>query len=128
MKYVFVIKPSGERITSYVVGIHGIDVDSLQKEAEIRYPDALIFQGEDDMQSEFLSGKWFKDNRFFIPETKIETKAEIIENTKSEYEPRFQKLRDAIMQRALMGGSYTDIQLQYKKLMAEMAMKIKEGK
>lgn len=124
MQYVFITKPTGERITSYVVGIHGSSVDELKKKAATEYPEATIYQGGEDMQNEFTSGKWYDGDHFFIP-NESKNKSDEIDAIKAEYEPRFQRLKDAILQRALIGAAYTDIQAQYKKLTAEMATAIK---
>lgn len=124
MEYVFIVKPTGERITSYVVGIHGSSVDELKKKAATEYPEATIYQGGDDMQNEFTAGKWYDGDRFFIP-NESKNKSDEIDAIKAEYEPRFQRLKDAILQRALIGAAYTDIQAQYKKLTTEMAIAIK---
>ncbi len=124
MQYVFIVKPTGERITSYVVGIHGSSVDELKKKAAADYPEATIYQGGEDMQNEFTSGKWYDGDHFFIP-NESKNKSDEIDAIKAEYEPRFQRLKDAILQRALIGAAYTDIQAQYKKLTAEMATAIK---
>lgn len=124
MEYVFIVKPTGERITSYVVGIHGSSIDELKKKAATEYPEANVYQGGDDMQNEFTSGKWYDGDHFFIP-NESKNKSDEIDAIKAEYEPRFQRLKDAILQRALIGAAYTDIQAQYKKLTAEMATAIK---
>ncbi len=124
MEYVFIVKPTGERITSYVVGIHGSTIDELKKKAATEYPEATIYQGGDDMQNEFTAGKWYDGDRFFVPD-ESRNKIDEIAAIKAEYEPRFQRLKDAILQRALIGAAYTDIQAQYKKLTAEMAVAIK---
>lgn len=124
MQYVFITKPTGERITSYVVGIHGSSIDELKKKAATEYPEANVYQGGDDMQNEFTSGKWYDGDHFFIP-NESKNKSDEIDAIKAEYEPRFQRLKDAILQRALIGAAYTDIQAQYKKLTAEMATAIK---
>ena len=76
------------------------------------------------MQNEFTAGKWYAGDRFFIPD-ESRNKSDGIAAIKAEYEPRFQRLKDAILQRALIGAAYTDIQAQYKKLTAEMAVAIK---
>lgn len=124
MEYVFIVKPTGERITSYVVGIHGSNVEELKTKAATEYPEANVYQGGDDMQNEFTSGKWYTGDHFFIP-NESKNKSDEIDAIKAEYEPRFQRLKDAILQRALIGAAYTDIQAQYKKLTAEMATAIK---
>lgn len=124
MEYVFIVKPTGERITSYVVGIHGSNVEELKTKAAAEYPEANVYQGCDDMQNEFTSGKWYDGDRFFVP-NESRNKSDEIAAIKAEYEPRFQRLKDAILQRALIGVAYTDIQAQYKKLTAEMATAIK---
>ena len=124
MQYVFITKPTGERITSYIVGVHGSTVDELKAKAATEYPEATIYQGGEDMQNEFTSGKWYDGDHFFIP-NESKNKSDEIDAIKAEYEPRFQRLKDAILQRALIGAAYTDIQAQYKKLTAEMATAIK---
>ena len=124
MQYVFIVKPTGERITSYIVGVHGSTVDELKAKAATEYPEATTYQGGDDMQNEFTSGKWYTGDHFFIPD-ESRNKSDEIAAIKAEYEPRFQRLKDAILQRALIGAAYTDIQAQYKKLTAEMATAIK---
>lgn len=124
MQYVFIVKPTGERITSYIVGVHGSTVDELKAKAATEYPEATTYQGGEDMQNEFTSGKWYTGDHFIIP-NESRNKSDEITAIKAEYEPRFQRLKDAILQRALIGAAYTDIQAQYKKLTAEMATAIK---
>lgn len=124
MEYVFIVKPTGERITSYVVGIHGSTVDELKTKAAAEYPEANVYHGGEDMQNEFTSGKWYTGDHFFVPD-ESRNKSDEIAAIKAEYEPRFQRLKDAILQRALIGAAYTDIQAQYKKLTVEMATAIK---
>lgn len=127
-KYIHVIDENGRRITSVIVVS---DENTCIKQVKIDYPGAAEYlSGDDNMLGAFLSGKIYKDGQFIDnPLTeRTPTRAEMVGKIKKEYEPRFQRLKDAILQRALIGASYTDIQDQYKKLTAEMAMKIKEGK
>ena len=128
--YVFIVNADGVRQTSYLVGIHGDSYEEIETKAKKDYPDCKMYRGGQDMQDEFLAGKAFDGKKFFVPDApaSTRTKAEEIEIIEAEYEPRFQRLRDAIMQRTLIGGTYADIQAQYKKLTAEMAIKIKAVK
>lgn len=48
MQYVFITKLTGERITSYVVGIHGSSIDELKKKAAADYPEANVYHGGDE--------------------------------------------------------------------------------
>lgn len=128
--YVFVVDDTDLRQTSYLIGVHGASYEEIETKVKKDYPDCKMYRGGQDMQDEFLAGKAFNGKKFFVLDAPAptRTKAEEIEIIKAEYEPRFQRLRDAVMQRALIGGTYADIQAQYKKLTAEMATKIKAVK
>lgn len=124
-KYIHVIDENGCLFTSTLVLRD--EAESLEI-AKKEYPDMDQFiPGDDNTLNEFLSGKIYKDGQFLErPLVDIkQTKTEEIATIKAEYEPRFQRLKDAILQRALIGAAYTDIQAQYKKLTAEMATAIK---
>lgn len=124
-KYIHVIDENGCLFTSTLVLRD--EAESLET-AKKEYPDmAQFIPGDDNTLDEFLSGKIYKDGQL-AERPRVEltrTKTDEIAAIKAEYEPRFQRLKDAILQRALIGATYTDIQAQYKKLTAEMATTIK---
>lgn len=124
-KYIHVIDENGCLFTSTLVLRN--EAESLET-AKKEYPDmAQFIPGDDNTLNEFLTGKIYKDGQF-AERPRVEltrTKTDEIAAIKAEYEPRFQRLKDAILQRALIGAAYTDIQEQYKKLTAEMATAIK---
>lgn len=124
-KYIHVIDENGCLFTSTLVLRN--EAESLET-AKKEYPDmAQFIPGDDNTLNEFLTGKIYKDGQF-TERPRVEltrTKTDEIAAIKAEYEPRFQRLKDAILQRALIGAAYTDIQEQYKKLTAEMATAIK---
>ena len=124
-KYIHVIDENGCLFTSTLVLRN--EAESLET-AKKEYPDmAQFIPGDDNTLNEFLNGKIYKDGQFAErpPIELTRTKVDEIAAIKAEYEPRFQRLKDAILQRALIGAAYTDIQAQYKKLTAEMATAIK---
>lgn len=124
-KYIHVIDNDGCLHTSVLV--QGDESASFAAAKE-DYPDmAQFIPGDDNTLDEFLSGKIYKDGQL-AERPRVEltrTKTDEIAAIKAEYEPRFQRLKDAILQRALIGAAYTDIQAQYKALTAEMATAIK---
>ena len=124
-KYIHVIDENGCLFTSILV--LGDEVVSL-KIAKKEYSGmAQFIPGDDNTLDKFLRGRIYKDGQF-AERPRVEltrTKTDEIAAIKAEYEPRFQRLKDAILQRALIGAAYTDIQAQYKKLTAEMAIAIK---
>mgnify|MGYP000919154557 CR=1 FL=1 len=124
-KYIHVIDENGCLFTSTLVLRN--EAESLEI-AKKEYPDmAQFIPGDDNTLNEFLRGKIYKDGQF-AERPRVEftrTKTDEIAAIKAEYEPRFKRLKDAILQRALIGATYTDIQAQYKKLTAEMATAIK---
>lgn len=126
-QYVFVLNEMGERITSYVDNT--VTQEQLLATAKQEWPDAedYIYSADgDSMLDEFMSGKFYIDGKFVMPDPYVPTKEDKINAIKSEYEPRFKSLEEAQRRLLLMGKPTAAISAQYIKLNNEMVTRIKE--
>lgn len=128
-QYVFVLNEMGERITSFVDNT--ATQEQLMATAKQEWPDAanFIYSADgDSMLDEFMSGKFYVDGKFVVPQPKEPTKAEQIAEIKNYYDKRFETLEQMVLRRRLINGDITDLQEQFKKLNQEMLLKIKAVK
>lgn len=128
-QYVFVLNEMGERITSFVDNT--ATQEQLLATAKQEWPDAanFIYSADgDSMLDEFMSGKFYVDGKFVVPQPKEPTKAEQIAEIKNYYDKRFETLEQMVLRRRLINGDITDLQEQFKKLNQEMLLKIKAVK
>ena len=128
-QYVFVLNEMGERITSYVDNT--VTQEQLLATAKQEWPDAAdyIYSADgDSMLDEFMSGKFYVNGEFVMPQPKEPTKAEQIAEIKNYYDKRFETLEQMVLRRRLINGDITDLQEQFKKLNQEMVLKIKAVK
>lgn len=128
-QYVFVLNEMGERITSFVDNM--ISKDELLDHAKKEWPDAAdyVYSADgDSMLDEFMSGKFYVNGEFVMPQPKEPTKAEQIAEIKNYYDKRFDALDKAVLRRRLANADISDLQAQYKTLQAEMVTKIKAVK
>lgn len=128
-QYVFVLNEQGERITSFVDNM--ISKDELLDHAKKEWPDAAdyIYSADgDSMLDEFMSGKFYVNGEFVIPQPKEPTKTEQIAEIRNYYNGRFETLEQMVLRRRLVNGDITDLQEQFKKLNQEMVLKIKAVK
>lgn len=67
--YVFIVnQETGQRETSFLIGVHGDDYDACLARANEEYPGLLYFQGGDDDLEKFMNGKLYKNGAFVDPE------------------------------------------------------------
>lgn len=128
-QYVFVLNEMGERITSFVDNT--VTQEQLLATAKQEWPDAAdyVYSADgDSMLDEFMSGKFYVNGEFVMPQPKEPTKAEQIAEIKNYYDKRFETLEQMVLRRRLINGDITDLQEQFKKLNQEMVLKIKAVK
>lgn len=128
-QYVFVLNEMGERITSFVDNT--VTQEQLLTTAKQERPDAanFIYSADgDSMLDEFMSGKFYVDGKFVVPQPKEPTKAEKIAEIRNYYNGRFETLEQMVLRRRLINGDIADLQEQFKKLNQEMLLKIKAVK
>lgn len=101
MTYLVIIdKNTGERLTSYATGVHGVTVEDLQALAIVDYPDALhvvdaagtIHHGFDDGTQVYKNGQFI--DRPGIPPTKAELQERDLRALDAEYSPDFEDLKN----------------------------------
>lgn len=129
--YVFVLDDNGVRQTSYVVGVHADTLEETEQLAQQSYPTSTIVIGNSDMQSQFLSGKIYKEGKFVdapvVEPTATEIKKTKVAEIKSSYEEKFKTYESALMRARLAGNDAAVAKLQevYKSDMAAMMSEMK---
>lgn len=68
MQYLSIYSDAGERITSFVTGVHGETIDELTEKAKAEYPDAIhITQTESEWQEAIAKNYEYRDGRLQAP-------------------------------------------------------------
>lgn len=122
--YIFILNTDGSRLTTYIAGVHADTNDDCLELAKTNYPNNEILIGDAGMQGQFLDGMVYLNGKFTNPE--IDEKPIKIKEIKSSLDKQINELRDAITKRLLSDQSIDDLKVQYKKVLADAANKIKE--
>ena len=133
-KYIFVIDyETGERLASLNIGLHANNSDkTLAKAQEMfpkaDYPNAIFQYGDDDMQHAFYDGKIFKDGNMIDKPPVVKSNEQILREKRAEIEqeylPRLDAIKGGITARLAQGQDITELQNQYKTVLAEMTKKL----
>lgn len=96
------------RITSYLIGQHGKNVDAVKAKAAADYPGHDTVQGGEDIQFQFTSGKVLKDGQYIDPQPIEPTAAELAELQRTELNAEYKAAKDELQQSylaALLAGN-----------------------
>ena len=105
LTYLSIYDATGERVTSFVTGVHGDTVEELQAKAEAEYPDKIHVVQEALTYNKALQGDLlYKDGEYQArPEpTEEELQAQALASLDSEYQSRFDELDEQIVKAAAL--------------------------
>lgn len=111
LTYLSIYDATGERVTSFVTGVHGDTVEELQAKAEAEYPDKIHVVQEALTYNKALQGDLlYKDGAYQAkPQpTEEELQAKALASLDSEYQSRFDELDEQIVKAAALKN--TDLQ------------------
>lgn len=111
LTYLSIYDATGERVTSFVTGVHGDTVEELQAKAEAEYPDKIHVVQDALTYNKALQGDLlYKDGAYQAkPEpTEEEKQAQALASLDSEYQSRFDELDEQIVKAAALKN--TDLQ------------------
>lgn len=111
LTYLSIYDATGERVTSFVTGVHGDTVEELQAKAEAEYPDKIHVVQDALTYNKALQGDLlYKDGAYQAkPEPTEEEKREAeLAALDSEYQSRFDELDEQIVKAAALKN--TDLQ------------------
>lgn len=105
LTYLSIYDATGERVTSFVTGVHGDTVEELQAKAEAEYPDKIHVVQEALTYNKALQGDLlYKDGEYQArPQpTEEELQAQALASLDSEYQSRFDELDEQIVKAAAL--------------------------
>lgn len=105
LTYLSIYDATGERVTSFVTGVHGDTVEELQAKAEAEYPDKIHVVQEALTYNKALQGDLlYKDGEYQArPQpTEEELQAQALASLDSEYQRRFDELDEQIVKAAAL--------------------------
>lgn len=111
LTYLSIYDATGERVTSFVTGVHGDTVEELQAKAEAEYPDKIHVVQDALTYNKALQGDLlYKDGEYQAkPQpTEEELQAQALASLDSEYQSRFDELDEQIVKAAALKN--TDLQ------------------
>lgn len=111
LTYLSIYDATGERVTSFVTGVHGDTVEELQAKAEAEYPDKIHVVQEALTYNKALQGDLlYKDGEYQAkPQpTEEELQAQALASLDSEYQSMFDELDEQIVKAAALKN--TDLQ------------------
>lgn len=130
LTYLSIYDATGERVTSFVTGVHGDSVEELQAKAEAEYPDKIHVVQDALTYNKALQGDLlYKDGAYQAkPEpTAAEKKASAIATLKAKYQPQLDRLVEARVKAEMLGSDTSKIDTQYKTLLTSMSAEIKNA-
>ena len=65
--YCFILNESGNRVATYLLGIHAKSIEALLEKAKNEYPGKIYLQGDDEYFNQFAQGKIYVDGQFVEP-------------------------------------------------------------
>lgn len=86
------------RLTSYLVGPHGKNIDAVKEKAAAAYPGHDTVQGGEDIQFQFTSGKVYKKGKYIAPQPIAPTAAELTEQQRTELNAEYKAAKDELQQ------------------------------
>ena len=105
LTYLSIYDATGERVTSFVTGVHGDTVEELQTKAEAEYPDKTHVVQDALTYNKALQGDLlYKDGEYQArPEpTAEELQAQALASLDSEYQGKFDELDEQIVKAAAL--------------------------
>lgn len=126
--YVFVVDHKGMRKTSFVLGMHGNTIEDVIKRAKQEFPNDIVFQGDENMQRQFLNGKAYVNGEFVsIQLTKTEIKLRKINEIKQKYNEKFTAYETTLAKAMLTGNQpqIDKLQALYMTAKQDMAKELK---
>lgn len=128
LTYLSIYETTGERVTSYVTGVHGDTVEELQTKAKVEYPDKVhVVQGALTYNKALQSDLLYKDGEYQNrPEPTEEEKREAeLTALDSEYARKISDIETGMAKAKAVEDEdyYNDLKAEREELVAEYTEK-----
>lgn len=128
LTYLSIYNATGERVTSYVTGVHGDTVEELQTKAKVEYPDKVHVVQDALTYNKALQGDLlYKDGAYQAkPEPTEEEKREAaLASLDAEYSTKISEVESAMAKAKAIEDEdyYSDLKAEREELVAEYTRK-----
>lgn len=128
LTYLSIYDATGERVTSYVTGVHGNTVEELQAKAEAEYPDKTHVVQDAVTYNEALQGDLLYKNGEYVPRpepTEDEKREAELAALDSEYANKISDIESEMAKAKAVEDEdyYSDLKAEREELVAEYTEK-----
>ena len=131
LTYLSIYDATGERLTSYVTGVHGNTVEELQAKADAEYPDKTHVVQDAVTYNEALQGDLLYKNGEYVPRpepTEEEKRETALASLDAEYSTKISEVESEMAKAKAIEDEdyYSDLKAEREELVAEYTKKMGE--
>lgn len=128
LTYLSIYETTGERVTSYVTGVHGDTVEELQTKAKVEYPDKVHVVQDALTYNKALQGDLLYKNGEYVPRpepTEAEKREAALESLDAEYSTKISEIESEMAKAKAVEDEdyYSDLKAEREELVAEYTRK-----
>lgn len=128
LTYLSIYETTGERVTSYVTGVHGDTVEELQTKAKVEYPDKVHVVQDALTYNKALQGDLLYKNGEYVPRpepTEAEKREAALAALDSEYANKISDIENEMAKAKAIEDEdyYSDLKAEREELVAEYTEK-----
>ena len=128
LTYLSIYDATGERVTSYVTGVHGNTVEELQAKADAEYPDKTHVVQDALTYNEALQGDLLYKNGEYVPRpepTEEEKRETALASLDAEYSTKISEVESEMAKAKAVEDEdyYSDLKAEMEELVAEYTKK-----
>lgn len=128
LTYLSIYETTGERVTSYVTGVHGDTVEELQTKAKVEYPDKVHVVQDALTYNKALQGDLLYKNGEYVPRpepTEAEKREAALASLDAEYSTKISEVESEMAKAKAVEDEdyYSDLKAEREELVAEYTRK-----
>ena len=128
LTYLSIYETTGERVTSYVTGVHGDTVEELQTKAKVEYPDKVHVVQDALTYNKALQGDLLYKNGEYVPRpepTEDEKREAALASLDAEYSTKISEVESEMAKAKAVEDEdyYSDLKAEREELVAEYTEK-----
>lgn len=131
LTYLSIYDATGERVTSFVIGVHGDTVEELQAKAKVEYPDKVHVVQDASTYNNALQNDLLYKNGEYVPRpepTEDEKREAALASLDAEYSTKISEIESEMAKAKAVEDEdyYNDLKAEREELVAEYTKKREE--